>query len=164
MQHNDNIFAVIVPHSSRAITALGLTHNQRFYRQGPAETLLDTASRHTTPGLVDDDQDDYDRLSCLILTFAEAPRGLWRFGSDPRLSDVLLDSSQQRSISRRHFSLVVTDELRVELHATGSQGLAVGYGGRGEDEVRKRSIWTLAEEPGQKPTFLDIKIHVPQKD
>lgn len=162
-----NVFAILRPYDTkdRARNAFRLQENAHCNSKA-AECIAEgptIGSREPTPARSSSPEINYD---CIILRLDKPPKDPskgWQFGTNPRVSDVLLGHRGTTNISGRHFYITITEQLRVELHENSRFGTAVGYNGKVKDLVLKDDKWLLSFEPAAKNPWYEVVIHVPDQ-
>ena len=135
-------------------------------KASPKSPLL-TAGSEPTPAPQLSSEANYDSTDRIVLPLNKLPKDPkkgWQFGTDPRVSDVLLGHRGTKGISGRHFRITITPHFRVNLHEKSRYGTAVGYDGQAKDMVLKDDKWLLSFEPGAQKQWKEVIIYVPDAD
>ncbi|KAI9884408.1 MAG: hypothetical protein M1823_003818 [Watsoniomyces obsoletus] len=171
---DSNIFAVLTAcdKSNLARDAFGLPENEHRYRyrKGPEiiaqEPLID--SREATPApQVEETEGGSEYGDCILLRFNDDlkdPQKGWQFGTNPRVSDVLLGHRGTHGISGHHFHITITEQLRIELHDDSRYGTVVMHEGQGTNMILKADKRLLGFEPEAQERWNEILVYVPDKD
>ncbi|KAL9014764.1 MAG: hypothetical protein Q9173_000594 [Seirophora scorigena] len=164
------LFAVLTPcdNSNLAREAFSLPENNHYYHKAAhsiaQEPIID--SRESTPAHQQPTQTYYGSGDCILLHFDDPlkePMTGWQFGTNPRLSDILLGHRGTMGISSRQFYITITDQYRVELHDGSRYGTFVSHEGQGKDVVLKHDKRLLTLEPGADDEWEDIQIYIPDE-
>ncbi|MCJ1465456.1 hypothetical protein MMC07_004074 [Pseudocyphellaria aurata] len=168
---DQDVFAVLIPsdETSQAREAFSLVENAHCFHKatGSIPDKPTISSRDPTPAPGSPSESlKYDSIDHIVLSFNEKPKDIlkgWQFGTNPDSSDVLLGHRGATGISGRHFLITITEKFCVELQEDSQYGTAVRYDGQAENEIRKKTTWLLASEPGKPRDFETITICVPHK-
>lgn len=168
---DSNVFAVLTAYDQTGMgsSAFQLPENKKWPPKGnddvPEPPILSSPEASPTEGQQSNSEQSgaIDRLIITLdVKMNDYLHGI-QFGRDPSTSDVLLCRPTAFGISKRHFSIIVDDELRIRLeHLYSKYGTAVGCGGQNVREWRKCETWILACPPGNGNLYQDITIHAGQ--
>ena len=162
------LFAVLTAHdkSNLAREAFGLPENVRCYRkttEGIAQEPI-IGSREPTPAPQPPPESNYESGHHILLRLDDPPKDPktgWQFGTNPRVSDVLLGHRGTAGISSRQFCITITDQFRVELHDESRYGIIVSHNGQAKKVVLKDDKRLLSFEPGAHEQWKKIIVYVP---
>lgn len=163
-----NLFAVLTPYddSNFARDAFGLIANVDLYRKAAEgiaeEPTIDSREPTPAPPSSPMAQREFgDRILLCLNKLPKDPKTGWQFGTNPRISDVLLGHRGTLGISSRQFYIAITEEFRVELHETSRHGTVISYDNQGKDVVVKDDKRLLSFEPGAQKQWNEIIVYVP---
>ncbi|KAL8931148.1 MAG: hypothetical protein Q9208_000252 [Pyrenodesmia sp. 3 TL-2023] len=163
-----NTLAVLIPSNERARNAFGLPHNAERYYRG-SENIVPPpvmGSRQSTPAAEEPSDMEYTNGPHIVLALdrkPKDPRRGWRFGIDRKTSDILLSHQGAHGISKRHFTIFVTEELCIKLYDERSKnGTTVSYNEEARKQSRIDHLWLLAMEPRSRRFWREVKVHVPK--
>ncbi|KAL8648858.1 MAG: hypothetical protein Q9210_004744 [Variospora velana] len=165
------LFAVLTPYdrSNLAREAFGLSENVHYYRkttEGIAQEPI-ISSREPTPARQPFPNANYESGNGILLRLDDPlkdPKAGWQFGTNPRVSDVLLGHRGTGGISGRQFYITVTEHFHVELHDESRYGTVISHNGQAKDVVLKNDKRLLSFEPGAGEQWDEIKVFVPDDE
>ena len=166
-----NLFAVLTAcdKSNLASDAFELSENAHCYRkaaEGIAKELM-IDSRESTPAPRPLPVVNHEAGYCVLLRLDDPlkdPQIGWQFGTNPRISDVLLGHRGTFGISSRQFYITITDQFRVELHDESRYGTIISHDSQAKDVALKDDKRLLSFQPGAHEQFKEIIVYVPDHE
>ena len=163
-----NLFAVLTAYDNKNLArdAFGLPANIHCFRKA-AEGIAEEPtidSREPTPAPQPSPEARCESGDRILLRLDKPPKDSktgWKFGTDPRVSDVLLGHRGTSGISSSQFYITITEQFHVELHERSRYGTVVSYDGQAKNVILKDDKRLLSFEPGAQKQWKDIIVYVP---
>ena len=156
--YGPDVFAVLTPwrneYWANTIQAFGHPHNATWLNRDPID------SREPTPALSATPDHEQDSVICLLLKFEQLNScNEIQFGTDEKVSHILLKFPGVKAVSRRQFVLVVQPDYSVALKDRYSRyGTRVTQDGRVEKQMALGER-ILAGQPGLPSRWNEVLIH-----
>ena len=156
--YGPDVFAVLTPWGKKywanTIQAFGHPHNASWLDRDPI------GSREPTPALSSTSDSEHDSVNRLILNFEQLrSSNEIQFGTDEKVSHILLTFPGVRAVSGRQFVIVVQPDHTVSLKDRySSYGTRVTQDGNVEKQVASREH-ILAGQPGLPKRWNEVVIH-----
>ena len=156
--YGPDVFAVLTPwgrkYWANTIQAFGHPHNATWLDKDPID------SREPTPALSSTPDSEHDSVNRLLLKFRQLrSSNEIQFGTDEKVSHILLKFPGVRAVSGRQFVIVVQPDYTVSLKDRySSYGTRVTQNGNVEKQVAPREH-ILAGQPGLPKRWNEVVIH-----